>query len=457
MGFLSTNDIIMWIDNWASNNPHPQEDDISLFAKNLNEQIAKMDYKVSNGGTVIGYAGKINVSDGETAIFHTVEYTVKNNDGKLCFINNSAENILNNEEFKKSLKAAVNDYYDNIIGGKWDGDVRSKYSFGDNLSLNDFVSDNFMLNNAKGNVILLITDNARYDSTLNVTELERLMMMDDVTHINGIPKAELAVMDSKARFEYLKQDSVIALKNARIYYNENNGSELLSFENTRFSDMLSYDIPEGYKAGSRYGTSVNLLNDTQLKIKYDFLDGCSEAELDVFRGYEYLVSNNADPAAISKTGVMSNAELKSAHSFLIGCSDAEFDAFRGYEFLVSRNADADVISKTGIMTDFMLKSKYSVLQNCNDPELMDSFRIYDYSLNAKTDSDILHNLGFKSREEITLKYNLPDSCSEADMNILGIYDRFMVNDSVSSGSVLPELNQAQKDFFDNLGCGMMSA
>lgn len=99
MEFLSTNDIIMWIDNWASNNPHPQKDGISLFAKNLNEQIAKMDYKVPNGGTVIGYAGKINENDGKTAIFHTVESAVKNNDGKLCFINNSAENILNYEYF----------------------------------------------------------------------------------------------------------------------------------------------------------------------------------------------------------------------------------------------------------------------------------------------------------------------------------------------------------------------
>ncbi len=27
----------MWIDNWASNNPHPQKDDISLLARNLNE------------------------------------------------------------------------------------------------------------------------------------------------------------------------------------------------------------------------------------------------------------------------------------------------------------------------------------------------------------------------------------------------------------------------------------
>lgn len=194
----------MWINNWASNNPHPQLDDISLFAKNLNEQIAKMDFKVSNGGTVIGYAGKTSGNDGKTAIFHTVESTVKNNGGNLCFINNSAENILNNEEFKKSLKAAVNDYYDDIIGGKWDGDIRSKYSFGDNLSLNDFVSDNFMLNNAKGNVILLITDNARYDSTLNVTELERLMMMDDVTHINGISKGELLLMNPQERFEFLK-------------------------------------------------------------------------------------------------------------------------------------------------------------------------------------------------------------------------------------------------------------
>lgn len=61
---------------------------------------------------------------------------------------------------------------DDIIGGAWNGDIRSKYSFGDTLSLNDLVSDNFMLNNAKGDVYLIIADNARIDSTLNVTEIE---------------------------------------------------------------------------------------------------------------------------------------------------------------------------------------------------------------------------------------------------------------------------------------------
>lgn len=69
--YLTKTDIITWIENWAKNNPNPTEADIANFAKNLNDQMLKLNYKVPNGGTVIGYAGKLE--DGGTGIFETNE------------------------------------------------------------------------------------------------------------------------------------------------------------------------------------------------------------------------------------------------------------------------------------------------------------------------------------------------------------------------------------------------
>jgi hypothetical protein len=131
--YLNTDDIINWINEWSINNPEPSKSDIEQFARALNEKMLKLDYKVSNGGTVIGYAGKLD--DGGTGIFKTVEDLTKNSDGAYCFINNSADNILNSKEFNTALHKAVGDaYFNDIVGGAWDGNNRSKYSFGDTLS-----------------------------------------------------------------------------------------------------------------------------------------------------------------------------------------------------------------------------------------------------------------------------------------------------------------------------------
>ncbi len=156
MSYLSANDIIDWISEWAKENPNPTETDIEDFAKLLNEQIMKLNYKVDNEKTVIGYAGRITKDDYNTGIFNTVKNIVDSNDGKYCFINNCADNILNNQDFLHILKSTVGvEYYSDILNGTWENDVRSKYSFDGVLSLNDLVSDNFMLNNARGDVCLL--------------------------------------------------------------------------------------------------------------------------------------------------------------------------------------------------------------------------------------------------------------------------------------------------------------
>lgn len=131
--YLTKTDIITWIENWAKNNPNPTEADIATFAKNLNNKILKLDYKVTNGGTVIGYAGKLD--DGGTGIFKTVENLTKNSNEAYCFINNAADNILNDDKFNIALNEAVGPKSARyILGGAWNGDTRSKYIFGDTLS-----------------------------------------------------------------------------------------------------------------------------------------------------------------------------------------------------------------------------------------------------------------------------------------------------------------------------------
>ncbi|GAB5084120.1 hypothetical protein Osc2_08880 [Ruminococcus sp. 25CYCFAH16] len=97
--YLTKSDIIDWIEDWTNKNPNATKADIVKFAEKLNEQMLKLDYKVSNGGIVIGYAGRIG-QDYKTGIFNTIDNIVQNSNGQFCFINNSAENILNDAEFK---------------------------------------------------------------------------------------------------------------------------------------------------------------------------------------------------------------------------------------------------------------------------------------------------------------------------------------------------------------------
>lgn len=81
----------------------------------------------------------------------------------------------------------------------------------------------------KDDVYLIIADNARIDSTLNVTEIERLLKMEDVKSINGIEKSKLLSMTSTDRFNILKEQSVIDIMDAKVYRNTD-GFEILSLK-----------------------------------------------------------------------------------------------------------------------------------------------------------------------------------------------------------------------------------
>lgn len=78
--------------------------DVAAFAEALNGKIEQMDFRASNNGIAIGYAGTIG--DG-TGVFRTVEKITEASNCPYSFINLCAENIQNQDVFKEALRKAV--------------------------------------------------------------------------------------------------------------------------------------------------------------------------------------------------------------------------------------------------------------------------------------------------------------------------------------------------------------
>ena len=88
--YMTISDIVNWIDEWHLNHPTYTEANVADFAQSLNQQIGQMDFRASNGGTAIGYAGVIGDGGGKSGIFQTVNEIVEASDNKYSFINMGA-------------------------------------------------------------------------------------------------------------------------------------------------------------------------------------------------------------------------------------------------------------------------------------------------------------------------------------------------------------------------------
>ncbi len=292
-------DIIEWIKNY--DNP---SENIEKFAYELGEMIKDMDYTASNGGAAVGYAGATGSFKGiNTGIYLTVDNITAGSNGEYSFVN-----ILNNMKFEMALQNAVDiDNATSIIVGSWNDDgTRSKYSFGDAVALNDIVSENFMLTNARGDVLLLIEESATANSVLAMTEIPCMLDNPEVTHILGIAKENFEGLTYEEVFEVLKEKSLAMQSEATIYrgtmINASGNEvtvELLSLENTQYADVFKVDIPDGFVAVGTYydrlqGMGVNLLTDEQLIDKYYFLEECSDKNImntiriAEYCGYNYI-------------------------------------------------------------------------------------------------------------------------------------------------------------------------
>ena len=290
---MNAKDIITWVESQVVDISNEQN--IINFVSDLQNKIGELNFNLPDGTKAIGYAGSTNSIEG-TGIYKTIDIFTQNSNGEYGFINNVADNILNYKYkdsvgIEHSLWDAMEQTVgiDNtrvIFGGSNATGSRSPECFSGIKCLNDFVSEQYFLHNGSGDVTFLFTDTAMSDSTAALTEIEVLLKKDSVTHINGFEKSVLANMSSTERFNLLKEQSVIDLMNAKVYRGAD-GTEILSFEGTKFESMFQTSIPSDYTDVGRYAERA-FISDSELFSKYSFLnDSISQSVLDEFRIGEY--------------------------------------------------------------------------------------------------------------------------------------------------------------------------
>lgn len=290
---MNAKDIITWVESQVVDISNEQN--IINFVSDLQNKIGELNFNLPDGTKAIGYAGSTNSIEG-TGIYKTIDIFTQNSNGEYGFINNVADNILNYKYkdsvgIEHSLWDAMEQTVgiDNtrvIFGGSNATGSRSPECFSGIKCLNDFVSEQYFLHNGSGDVTFLFTDTAMSDSTAALTEIEVLLKKDSVTHINGFEKSVLANMSSTECFNLLKEQSVIDLMNAKVYRGAD-GTEILSFEGTKFESMFQTSIPSDYTDVGRYAERA-FISDSELFSKYSFLnDSISQSVLDEFRIGEY--------------------------------------------------------------------------------------------------------------------------------------------------------------------------
>ena len=290
---MNAKDIITWVESQVVDISNEQN--IIKFVSDLENKIMELNFNLPDNTKAIGYAGSTSSLEG-TGIYRTIDIFTQNSNGEYGFINNVADNILNHA-YKDStgVKHSLWDALEQTVGlentrvifnGSNAAGFRSPECFSGIKCLNDFVSEQYFFHNGSGNVIFLFTDTAMSDSTAALTEIEVLLKKDSVSHINGIEKSVLANMSSTERFNLLKEQSVIDLMNAKVYRGAD-GTEILSFEGTKFENMFHTNIPSDYIDVGRYAERA-FVSDSELFSKYSFLnESVSQSILDEFRVGEY--------------------------------------------------------------------------------------------------------------------------------------------------------------------------
>lgn len=296
---MNAREIIEWVETQIVDVSNEQS--VKSFVVELQNKINELDFSLKDGTIPIGYAGSIE----STGIYKTIELFTQNSGGKYGFINNVADNILNYKFIDSSNKehslwnaigtVVGEDNVDLIFNGSKATGSRSPECFAGITCLNDFVSEQYFLHNGSGNVTFLFTETAKVDSTAALTEIEVLLRKDSVTSINGIEKSTLVAMDSTSRFNYLKQQYVIDLRNATVF-RTSDGDYLLSFKDTRFSDMFDTPISDNCTYFGKYkNVAVDFngnyvfKNTDEIRTAYTFFDADTPYDiLDDFTIGEYI-------------------------------------------------------------------------------------------------------------------------------------------------------------------------
>ncbi|MEZ7551833.1 hypothetical protein O3621_11320, partial [Streptococcus sp. 20925_1_22] len=245
------------------------DDDKAKFAAELGERIKQMDFRANNGGAAIIFSGQYGNEEGvQSQIFWTVKNISENSKGSYSLVNDSCEDLLNDSNFYEVLIKKVGEPDANRImeGGKTASGERNRYIYEgyEALSVKDLVSDNYIRDNARGDVLVLMSTNLPIDSVLAQTELPRLIdSHPDVIAINGIPVEELRQLTQEQRFRKVAEASIRIQENATFYRGEylgvKNDVEILDLRGKGVAGDIKMAIPEHFRKGETFKIR-NILN-----------------------------------------------------------------------------------------------------------------------------------------------------------------------------------------------------
>ena len=204
--YYAERDIIDFAENWRSANGLGEgkltDEQISRFVGELQERVAKMDYSIPEGSTVIGYSGN---SNGEQ-VWKIVREAAHAEGSTGFYISDLPAGRLLNDGFRRDLRTAIEkiagskEAAECILGGWYGPESRSAWSgFGEFVSLDDFVSAKLMgeSSGVNGNFVVFSPEEIAENRVFACTEAQKLFENGSCRYINGIDKEFLRSVYSR--------------------------------------------------------------------------------------------------------------------------------------------------------------------------------------------------------------------------------------------------------------------
>ena len=204
--YYAERDIVDFAENWRSANGLGEgkltDEQISRFVGELQERVAKMDYSIPEGSTVIGYSGN---SNGEQ-VWKIVREAAHAEGSAGFYISDLPAGRLLNDGFRRDLRTAIEkiagskEAAERILGGWYGSESRSVWSgFGEFVSLDDFVSAKLMgeSTGVSGNFVVFSPEEIAENRVFACTEAQKLFENGSCRYINGIDKEFLRSVYSR--------------------------------------------------------------------------------------------------------------------------------------------------------------------------------------------------------------------------------------------------------------------
>ncbi len=204
--YLTQDDIFKFAENYRSANGLGEgkltDEQISRFVGELQERVAKMDYRIPKGSTIIGYSGW---SNGEQ-VWKIVEKTAHAEGSTGFYISDLPAGQLVNNEARTRLQDAIQNITKNdadaerIMSGWYGSESRSAWSgFGEFVSLDDFVSAKLMgeSTGVSENFVVFSPEEIAENRVFACTEAQKLFENGSCKYVNGIDKEFLRSVYSR--------------------------------------------------------------------------------------------------------------------------------------------------------------------------------------------------------------------------------------------------------------------